>query len=301
MALFSGKRLVWQAFAAGVVVSASFAAQPAMAVDDLPVVDDVRVPGPPPIEDEVAPPPPPYYAPAPRVQRPYAPDVYERDSDAALPPIRVERTTPYPRPVLPPYQVMTIVRSSGYAPLGPIARRGWVYTMAAAGPRGIEGRLVIDARTGRIMRFAPALAVGDALAYGPPPGPPLYQQDYRRAPRPPAPVPRVAKGSAHGAPKVASQTPPTTPAPVAHPGDSSDAPKAAVTSADHPASGAPTAERSPAASPAPSDKTEEAKAAATVAAVAATPPATTAPPAPAAASTLKLWPTQAMPPVQPLD
>lgn len=296
MALFSGKRLVWQAFAAGVVVSASFVAHPAMAVDDLPVVDDVAVPGPPPIEDEVAPPPR-YYAPAPRAQRPYAPDVYERDS-AGLPPIRVERSALYPRPVLPPYQVMTIVRSSGYAPLGPIARRGWVYTMAAAGPRGIEGRLVIDARTGRIMRFAPALAVGDALAYGPPPGPPLYQQDYRRAPRPPAPVPHVAKGSAHGAPpKVASQTPPTAPA---NPSDSSNAPKVTATSAQHPAGEPPTAERAPAAASAPLDKTAEAKPAGTVAAVAAT-PVTPAPATPAAAPTLKLWPTQAMPPVQPLD
>ena len=295
MALLSGKRLVWQAFAVGVVASVSFVAQPAMAVDDLPMVDDVRAPAPPPIEEEFAPPPPRYYAPAPRAQRPYAPEVYEGESYAA-PPIRVERTELYPRPVLPPYQVATIVRSSGYIPLGPVARRGWVYTMAAAGPRGIEGRLVIDARTGRIMRFAPALAVGDALAYGPPPGPPLYQQDYRRAPRPPAPVPRVAKGSANGAPKVASQAPPTASAPAANSGDSSDAAKTAVTSAEHPAGGVPTAGRSPAAAPAPLDKTAEAKPTTATVSAATSPPA-----APATVSTLKLWPTQALPPVQPLD
>ncbi|WP_424628068.1 hypothetical protein [Bradyrhizobium sp. SYSU BS000235] len=291
MALFSGKRLVWQAFAAGVVISASLAAQPAMAADDLPVVDDMG--GPPPIEDEVAPPPR-YYAPAPHVQRPYAPEVYERDSYAP-PPIRVERTGLYPRPVLPPYQVATIVRSSGYIPLGPVARRGWVYTMAAAGPRGIEGRLVIDARTGRIMRFAPALAVGDAMAYGPPPGRPLYQQDYRRAPRPPAPVPHVAKGNVHGGtPKVASQSPSApAPTPSATSSESSGAAKTAATSAaQHPA-GSPAAERP--AAVAPLDKTAEAKPAATVGAV-AQPPA-----AAPTASTLKLWPTQAMPPVQPLD
>jgi hypothetical protein len=302
MALFSGKRLVWQAFAVGVVASVSFAAQPAMAVDDLPVVDDVRMPAPPPIEDEVAPPPPRYYAPEPRVQRPYAPEVYERDSEAGMPPMRVDRTALYPpRPVLPPYQVATIVRSSGYVPLGPVARRGWVYTMAAAGPRGIEGRLVIDARTGRIMRFVPALAVGENIAYGPPPGPPLYQQDYRRAPRPPAPVPRTAQGStqgsAHGvAPKVASRVPANAPAPAATPADSSEAPKAvAASAAQHPASGSPTAERAPVAA-APLDKTAEVRPGATVGAAAAPPPA-----APATASTLKLWPTQAMPPVQPLD
>ena len=286
MALFSGKRLVWQAFAAGVVISAAVTAQPAMAVDELSVVDDIRGPAPPPMEDEVAPPPR-YYAPAPHVQRPYAPEVYERDSYVP-PPIRVERTAQVPRPALPPYQVATIVRSSGYLPLGPVTRRGWVYTLPAAGPRGIEGRLVIDARTGRIMRFAPALAVGDALAYGPPPGPPLYQQDYRRAPRPPAPVPRVAKGSA---PKVASQTPAAAPAPAAAPGHPAEAAKTAATSpAQHPV-GSPAAERSPAPAAAPLDKTAEAKPAATI--------GTTA--APPTASTLKLWPTQALPPVQPLD
>jgi hypothetical protein len=282
MALFTGKRLVWQAFAAGMVISASLAAQPVLAADDLPVVDDIHAPAPPPIEEEIAPPPPRYYAPAPHVQRPYASEVYERDSYGP-PPIRVERTALYPRPVLPPYQVATIVRSSGYIPLGPISRRGWVYTMAAAGPRGIEGRLVIDARTGRIMRFAPALAVGDALAYGPPPGPPLYQQDYRRAPRPPAPVPHVAKGHS-AAPKVASQPPSAPPVSAATASNSSGAAKNAATSEAQQPAAPPAAERPAEAKP--------------VAAIGATPP----PPAPApTASTLKLWPTQAMPPVQPLN
>ncbi|MEH2510675.1 hypothetical protein V1291_002029 [Nitrobacteraceae bacterium AZCC 1564] len=292
MALFSGKRLVCRAFAAGIVVLASLAAQPAMAADDLPAVDDVRVPAPPPIEEEAAPPPQ-YYAPAPRVQRPYAPEVYERESYAAIPPMRGERTALYPRPVLPPYQVVTIIRSSGYVPLGRVNRRGWVYTVAAAGPRGIEGRLVIDARTGRIMRFVPALA-DDVVAYSPPPGPPLYQQDYRRAPRPPAPVPRVAKGNAHGAaPKATSQSPSTAPAPAAISSDPSETAKPAATSATKHPVGPPVAERP--AAVAPLDKAAEAKPAATVG---ATPPP---PAAPATASTLKLWPTQAMPPVQPLD
>jgi hypothetical protein len=292
MALFSGKRLVWQAFAAGVVVSASFAAQPVMAADDLPVVDDIHVPAPPPIEDEIAPPPPRYYAPAPRVQGPYAPEVYEERDSYAAPPIRVERTALYPRPVLPPYQVVTIVRSSGYMPLGRVNRRGWVYTMAAAGPRGVEGRLVIDARTGRIMRFVPSLADAD-IAYGPPPGPPLYQQDYRRAPRPPAPVPRVAKGHA-AAPKVASHPPSSAPASTATSSDTSEPAKTATASAaQHPVA----AERPAAPTPAPLDKTAEAKPSATVGAAAAP----TSPAAPPTASTLKLWPTQAMPPVQPLN
>jgi hypothetical protein len=222
------------------------------------------------------------------LQRPYAQEVYERDSNAALPPIGAERIALYPRPVLPPYQVVTIIRSSGYAPLGRINRRGWVYTMAAAGPRGVEGRLVIDARTGRIMRFVPAVA--DDIAYGPP-GPPLYQQDYRRAPRPPAPVPHVAKG--HGAaPKVASQSPPSTTPPASSSASSETAKPAATSTTQHPV-GSPVAEQPTAA--APLDKTAEAKAAASVG------PTASPPAAPATASTLKLWPTQAMPPVQPLD
>lgn len=272
MALLSGKGLVWQVFAAGVVVSVSLAAQPAMAVDDLAVVEDIRPSVPPPMVDEAAPPPR-YYAPPPHAQRPYAPEVYERDVYG-----------PPPR-LLPPYQITAVVRSSGYMPLGPVTRRGWVYTMAAAGPRGIEGRLVIDARTGRVVRFVPILADGD-MAYGPP-GPPLYQQDFRRAPRPPAPVPRVAKGNST-APKVATQAPTAIEAPA------ESAPKAAATSAQHPPGGSPSADKPAAAASAPLDKTAEVKPAATVGTAAV-------PTAAPTASTLTLWPTQALPPVQPLD
>lgn len=274
MALLSGKRLVWQAFAAGIAVSASLAAQPAMAVDDLAVVEDVGPPAPRPIEDEAAPPPR-YYAPVPRAQRPYAPDVYERDAYGAMP----------PRPMMPPYAIAAVARSSGFMPLGPVARRGSVYTMAAAGRRGIEGQLDIDVRTGRVVRFTPLVA----SAYSPP-GPPLYQQDFRRAPRPPASVPHVAKGNGT-APKVANQAPAATEASTANAGASSDTPKAPAT---HSAGSSPATEKPAAAAPAPLDKTAEAKPAATVGAVAA--PAT----APTA-STLKLWPTQALPPVQPFD
>ena len=295
MRLFSGKQLIWRAIAAGVIAGGTLAAQPVLAVDDLPVVDDIPMPSPPVVEYEA--PPPRYYPPAPYAQGPYAPGVYRRDSYAAMPPVRVERSGLYGRPVLPPSQVAAILRSSGYSPMGPVARRGWIYTVAAVGPRGDDGRLIMDARTGRIMRFIPALAVDERLnaevaAYGGPPGPPLYQQDYRRAPRPPAPVPRAAQNSARGAaPKVASRAPSTAPLPAAKPDDAASAAKAVVTPAQQPA------EASPAAT-APAEKTAEVKSAATAGAVA--PPASQ-PSASPQPSTLKLWPTQAMPPVQSLD
>lgn len=296
MRLFSGKQVIWRAIAAGMIAGGALAAQPALAVDDLPVVDDIPVPSPRVMEYEA--PPPRYYAPAPYAQRPYAPGVYGRDAYAAVPPVRIERSALYGRPVLPPYQVFAVLRSSGYSPLGHVTRRGWIYTIAAVGPRGDDGRLIIDARTGRIMRFIPALAVDERLnaevaAYGGgPPGPPLYQQDYRRAPRPPVPVPRGARSGARGAaPKVASQAPSTAPLPAAKPDDAASAAKAVVTPVQHPA------EASPAATT-PVDKSAEVKSAAATGAVA--PPASQQSVSPQP-PTLKLWPTQAMPPVQTLD
>jgi hypothetical protein len=294
MRLFLGKQLIWRAIAAGVIAGGVLAAQPVLAADDLPVVDDIPVPSPRVMEYEA--PPPRYYAPAPYAQRPYAPGVYGRDAYAAMPPVRIERSALYGRPVLPPYQVFAILRSSGYSPLGHVTRRGWIYTIAAMGPRGDDGRLIIDARTGRIMRFIPALAVDERLnaevaAYGGPPGPPLYQQDYRRPPRPPVPVPRGAQSGARGAaPKVASRAPSTAPLPAAQPDNAAGTAKPAVTPAQQPA------EAPPAVTPA--EKTAEVKSAAT--AGAAAPPASQ-PSASPQPSALKLWPTQAMPPVQTLD
>jgi hypothetical protein len=87
--------------------------------------------------------------------------------------------------LLPPQEVYTVLRDYGYAPLGAPRQRGSVYSIAVVDPRGEEGRLVIDARNGRVVRFVPSYAV----AYGAPFG------DARRAPRPPASVPHVASRS----------------------------------------------------------------------------------------------------------
>ncbi|OKO86266.1 hypothetical protein AC630_03580, partial [Bradyrhizobium sp. AS23.2] len=72
-----------------------------------------------------------------------------------------------PAPVLlPPTEVYAVLRDNGFSPLGIPRLRGSVYTIAVIDPRGDDGRLVIDARDGRILRFMPAAdAFGMAPAY----------------------------------------------------------------------------------------------------------------------------------------
>jgi len=106
--------------------------------------------------------------------------------------------------LLPSTEVYAVLRENGFSPLGIPRLRGSVYTIAVIDRRGEDGRLVIDARDGRILRFMPA-----ADAYGMAPG---YEQPavapYRPQsalppptmvrsgpPRPPAPIPHVASRS----------------------------------------------------------------------------------------------------------
>ena len=63
--------------------------------------------------------------------------------------------------LLPPTEVYTVVRESGFSPLGIPHQRGFVYTIAVIDRSGDDGRLVIDARNGRILRFVPAHGMGD--------------------------------------------------------------------------------------------------------------------------------------------
>jgi hypothetical protein len=121
-------------------------------------------------------------------------------SDVDGPYAAIPREAPAPRygpALLPPPEVYTIVRESGFSPLGMPQQRGLVYTIAVINRDGDDGRLVIDARTGRIIRFMPAYRMGDnfnedmRVTYGPVgPLPPVSQ--VRGVPRPPALVPRVA-------------------------------------------------------------------------------------------------------------
>ncbi|WP_439371312.1 hypothetical protein [Bradyrhizobium sp. DASA03120] len=104
--------------------------------------------------------------------------------------------------LLPSTEVYAVLRDNGFLPLGIPRLRGSVYTIAVVDRRGDDGRLVIDARDGRIIRFMPA---ADAYGMAPPheeravgsdgpqtalPPPTMIRSG---PPRPPAPIPHVAK------------------------------------------------------------------------------------------------------------
>jgi hypothetical protein len=135
--------------------------------------------------------------------------------------------------LIPPQEVYAIVRESGFSPLGIPQQRGFVYTIAVIDQRGEDGRLVIDARTGRILRFMPAWRMGDnfntdAVGYGPAaPLPPISH--VRGAPRPPLSIPRVASRS----------TPMPRPSPLAARTDSPPAERSASIAAKPPEAPAP--------------------------------------------------------------
>jgi hypothetical protein len=78
--------------------------------------------------------------------------------------------------VLPPYEIMTIVRSTGLRPLDRPLRRGPTYVLHAVGRRGgPELRVVVDARYGDILSVRPV-----ATAWRGPPG--LTYGPYERVP-----------------------------------------------------------------------------------------------------------------------
>lgn len=149
---------------------------------------------------------------------PYAPP------EAAPPPLPgygygYEERGPAPA-LLPSTEVYAVLRENGFSPLGIPRLRGSVYTIAVIDRRGDDGRLVIDARDGRIIRFMPAAdAYGMAPADEAPPVVPYRPQSAlppptmvrSGPPRPPAPIPHVASRTVP-LPKAA---PPRAMAPVA--------------------------------------------------------------------------------------
>lgn len=199
---------------------------------------------------------------------------------AAMPPEAPAPRYGYGPSLLPATEVYTVLRENGFSPLGIPRLRGTVYTIAVIDRRGDDGRLVIDARDGRIVRFLPARGIGPAFddnARAPyePQGalpPPTVS---RAAPRPPAPVPHV----------VSRGVPVPKPSPLAP--KPAPATAVAVTPAQQ-ATVAPVA----AAQPKPTEAQATARAAAPTVGQ-APPPAT-----PAASAIL---PTQEMPNVQALE
>jgi hypothetical protein len=192
---------------------------------------------------------------------------------AAMPP-EVAGSPPGPM-LLPAPEVYTVVREAGFSPIGSPHRRGPFYTIAVINGRGEDGRLDIDARDGRIVRFTPAYRIGGRfdetpeVIYGSA-GPLPPTSHFRGPPRPPAPIPRMASRT----PSVAQ---PKTPA--AEPTQLS---------------------AKPAPEPTQQSAAVQVKPADTVAA--APPPAAAAAPAPVEAKPASpVQPTQQMPKVQGLE
>lgn len=255
---------------------ANFPVSPSRAADDMPMVGDIPMPDvhvSVNMDDDIGPPPPP---------RPHF--AYPRGPYAALPPARFAPPTEGGPSVSPP-EIARMLHSTGYTLLGQINRRGWVYTVSVINPRGDDGRAIIDARTGAVIRFIPAMAVNARLdeqlgtLYGPP-GPPPVAREIPRSTLPPAPVPRTSKRDVP--PKLADRMPvnsqpsvtssiPSKPEP-AKPEAAKSSASAAVTTGIAPSS-RPAEQQAAPSPPAPSQPARE----------------------------MKLWPTQAMPDVQPLD
>jgi len=163
---------------------------------------------------------------------------------AAMPPeARVGRYGNGPT-LLPPMEVYTVVRETGFSPLGIPQRHGLVYTIAVVDRGGDDGRLVIDARTGRVLRFLPANRIGEnsnedvTVSYAAP-APLPSPTNARGVPRPPRAIPHVASRTVP-VPKAS----PLAAKPVAQPAQQS----AAVAKPAEPAT-VPQAAASPAAAP----------------------------------------------------
>ena len=182
-------------------------------------------------------------------------------------------------PILPPTEVYAVLRQNGFSPLGAPRLRGFFYSITAIDRRGDDGRLLIDARNGRIVRFVPADRYGGyGDGYGDVPRPsygplePMTRLDGTRldgAPRPPAAEP----------PKIASRMPQSVPTPKAAPLRHTDEKPLADKLA-----------------PAPMQQS-----AAVQAKPADTPPAAPAAPAEAKPAAPAIQPTQPMPKVQDLE
>jgi len=131
-------------------------------------------------------------------------------------------------PLLPPTEVYAVLRENGFSPLGAPRLRGLFYSVSAIDRRGDDGRLLIDARDGRIVRFVRAEHFGyggggygdgyyggaprPSYGYGPPE--PMTRLDGTRLETPPRPQASV--------PKIASRMPQSVPMPKAAPSKSTD-------------------------------------------------------------------------------
>src|SRR5581483_12049504 len=106
-----------------------------------------------------------------------------------------------PPPLLPVQEVYAVLRDNGFSPLGAPYQRGLTYVIAVIDRGGEDGRLVIDARNGRIIRFVPASRWGGGY-YGERSG--YYGDRYAPPPPygPPGVLPPIAPSSSDARPTV---------------------------------------------------------------------------------------------------
>ncbi|WP_398467653.1 hypothetical protein [Tardiphaga sp.] len=231
-------------------------------------------------------------------------DFEEPGPYASMPPPRIHVPGPsyggapryvegYAPSVLPPHEIYAVIREAGFSPLGAPQQRGLVYTVAAVDRRGEDGRMVIDARTGRILRFMPAYQMGERMneevvaRYGPQSALPELPQ-YRRPPFDPKAAGTAGSTPPAAAPapkqKVANQTA-TVPLPKAPPVKAVATPAKPVAVEKPPVIDKPIAEKpaEPAAVPAPAP-VQQSAVTETKPAEAVTPEAPAAAPTPPAAA-----------------
>jgi hypothetical protein len=221
---------------------------------------------------------------------------YQAASDVGGPYAAMPPDTPAPGygpRLLPGTEVYTVVRENGFSPLGIPQQHGYFYTIAVIDRGGEDGRLVIDARDGRIVRFVPGYRVGSNYDEGLPPpaygqagalppmnpsmNPPINQA--RGVPRPPASVPHVA-----------SRTP-SVPLPKAMPPRADEAPAAARSDKN------PDAKSDPAPAAAPQSMAMQTK----PVELSKSPQNTAPAPTDAKPAAAQIQPTQEMPKVQGLE
>ena len=144
--------------------------------------------------------------------------------------------TPYG--ALPPYEVITIIRSMGFDPQSRPVLRGRVYVIHAIDHQGIPLRVAVDASSGRVVRVVermPGAGYGPLPPdrYGAYPVPPSAvpgsqldetldepAPDYRAPGNNAYPRPIYPPSSSQSAapqPRVATRTPPAAPTPRARP------------------------------------------------------------------------------------
>ena len=114
----------------------------------------------------------------------YRETIYDLRSESAAP---VYNVSDIDRPAysggLPPYEVLTIVRSMGFDPQSRPIWRGGVYVVRAFDDQDIPVRVIVDARSGRVVNVAERGSMQDDDGQ-------IAEQRYSSAyPVPPRPVP----------------------------------------------------------------------------------------------------------------